>query len=65
MTRDIGFTTSATMRRGPVFDGHSQHMQALPRVSLNGNFQAMKYLDLFLSGAPFVVWNSARRLNVA
>lgn len=65
LARAAGFTTALTMRRGPLFDAHAAHMHALPRISLNGNYQATKYLDLFLSGAPFVVWNRARRLDVA
>ena len=65
LARKAGFVTAVTTRRGPVFPGHSRHLHALPRVSLNGHFQAMRYVDLFLSGAPFALWNRGRRLDVA
>jgi peptidoglycan/xylan/chitin deacetylase (PgdA/CDA1 family) len=62
---EAGFETAVTTRRGPLFAGHAQHLHALPRVSLNGQFQAMRYVDLFLSGAPFALWNKGRQLDVA
>jgi hypothetical protein len=34
-------------------------------VSLNGNYQARRYFDLFLSGAPFLLWKGARKRDVA
>jgi peptidoglycan/xylan/chitin deacetylase (PgdA/CDA1 family) len=65
LAREAGFDTAVTTRRGPLFEGHAAHLHALPRVSLNGNFQAMRYVDLFLSGAPFALWNKGRQLDVA
>jgi peptidoglycan/xylan/chitin deacetylase (PgdA/CDA1 family) len=65
LAREVGFDSAVTTRRGPLFPAHVDHLQALPRVSLNGNYQVMRYVDLFVSGAPFVLWNRARRLDVA
>jgi peptidoglycan/xylan/chitin deacetylase (PgdA/CDA1 family) len=65
LARKAGFATAVTTRRGPLHGEHAQHLHALPRVSLNGNYQAKRYLDLFLSGAPFLLWNGARKLDVA
>jgi peptidoglycan/xylan/chitin deacetylase (PgdA/CDA1 family) len=65
LARGAGFATAVTTRRGPLHAGHAQHLHALPRVSLNGNYQAKRYFDLFLSGAPFLLWNGARKLDVA
>ncbi len=65
LARETGFTTAVTTRRGPLFAAHARHLHALPRVSLNGRYQAMRYVDLFLSGAPFALWNRGRQLDVA
>jgi hypothetical protein len=48
-----------------LFSEHAAHLHALPRVSLNGLWQDLDYLDVLISGAPFVLWNRGRRLNVA
>jgi peptidoglycan/xylan/chitin deacetylase (PgdA/CDA1 family) len=61
----LGFTTAWTTRPGHLFAEHRHHPTALPRVSLNGNYQAARYLDLFVSGAPFALWNGFRRVNAA
>ena len=61
----LGFKTAVTTRKGVIFPEHRTHLTALPRVSLNGDYQSMRYLDLFLSGAPFALFNKFRRLNVA
>src|SRR6185436_15569041 len=65
LAREAGFVTAVTTRRGPLFAGHVQHLHALPRVSLNGNYQAVRYVDLFLSGAPFALWNKGKLIDVA
>lgn len=60
-----GYKASVTTRKGLLYDAHSKHLSALPRVSLNGDYQDLKYIDLYLSGAPFALWNRFRKLNVA
>jgi peptidoglycan/xylan/chitin deacetylase (PgdA/CDA1 family) len=59
-----GLASSTTTRKGMIFPEHAQHMHALPRVSLNGDYQKSRYVELFLSGAPFALWGRFRRLNV-
>jgi peptidoglycan/xylan/chitin deacetylase (PgdA/CDA1 family) len=61
---DLGFRTSTTTRKGVLFREHSEHLQALPRVSLNGDYQHRRYVSLFLSGAPFALFRQFRRLDV-
>jgi peptidoglycan/xylan/chitin deacetylase (PgdA/CDA1 family) len=61
----LGFASAVTTRPGVVFPEHAGYMTALPRVSLNGDYQALRYVDLFLSGAPFALWNRFRRVNAA
>lgn len=63
--QDLGFATSTTTRKGMLFPEHADHLQALPRVSLNGDYQAERYVRLFLSGAPFALSNKFQRLSVS
>jgi peptidoglycan/xylan/chitin deacetylase (PgdA/CDA1 family) len=60
---DLGFKTAVTMRPGVVFRRHSEHLTALPRLSLNGNFQRARYAKVLLSGAPTALWNGFRPVN--
>lgn len=62
---ELGFTSAVTTRKGMIHGEHRGHMTALPRVSLNGDYQSRRYLDLFLTGVPFLLWNGFRRLDVA
>lgn len=65
MARRIGFKTAVTTRPGVLFDQHAGSLTALPRVSLNGAFQEERYVDLFLTGAPFALFNMVQRLRAA
>jgi len=65
LAREAGFDLAVTTRPGMLHAEHAGHRTALPRVSLNGNFQDLRYLDVLLSGAPFMLWNRFRRLDVA
>lgn len=61
----VGFLSAVTTRPGMIFDEHKGHETALPRLSINGGWQDVGYLEVLLSGAPFVLWNRGRKLNVA
>lgn len=65
MARRLGFETAVTTRPGVLFNSHRDQLTTLPRVSLNGDFQAQKYLELFLSGAPFALYSMLKRLRAA
>ncbi|MFN0263346.1 polysaccharide deacetylase family protein [Tepidamorphus sp. 3E244] len=65
IARECGFETAVTTRPGVLFTEHLDHMYALPRISLNGEFQAKRYLDGFLSGVPSLAFNKGRKLNIA
>jgi peptidoglycan/xylan/chitin deacetylase (PgdA/CDA1 family) len=63
--RAAGYLTGVTTRPGHLFAGHADHLTALPRVSVNGLYQTEAAMRALLSGAPFLLWNRGRQLNVA
>ncbi len=65
LATEAGYELAVTTRPGVVFPEHREHMTALPRVSLNGNFQALRYADVLRSGVPFSLPRGLRRLDVA
>ena len=65
LARELGFASAVTTRKGMIFPEHGDHLTALPRLSINGDFQTRAALDVLLSGAPFWLANRGRRLNVA
>ncbi len=65
IAKELGFKTAVTTRKGIVFPDHAAHLMALPRVSLNGDYQSSIFTRLYMSGAPFALWNKFRRVNAA
>ena len=61
---ELGFKTAVTTRPGVVFRQHAEHLTALPRISLNGNFQRPRYAKVLISGAATALWNGFRPVNV-
>lgn len=62
LAEDLGFRTAVTTRKGVLFPEHRDHLMALPRVSLNGAYQSLIYTQLWLTGAPFALWNGFRKV---
>jgi peptidoglycan/xylan/chitin deacetylase (PgdA/CDA1 family) len=65
LAAEAGFAVSVTTRHGLVFEGHAQHLQALPRVMVSGRFQKTRYIETLLSGVPAALMNRFQRVNVA
>jgi len=61
----VGFRTAVTTRPGVLYSGHANHLTALPRLSVNGDFQRRRYVDVLLSGAPSALMNGFRRVDAA
>jgi peptidoglycan/xylan/chitin deacetylase (PgdA/CDA1 family) len=61
LARECGFETAVTTLKGMLFPAHSTHLMSLPRVSLNGDYQSLAFTEVFLSGAPFALWNVFRQ----
>jgi len=62
---ELGFKTAVTTRPGVLFKAHRDHLTALPRISVNGEYQAQRYLKVLMSGAGTAFWNGFRRVNAA
>lgn len=62
---ELGFKTAVTTRPGVLFREHRRHLTALPRISVNGEFQQLRYLSVLMSGAATAMWNRFRRVEAA
>lgn len=65
LARKLGFKTAVTTRPGMLFAENAGHLTALPRLSLNGNYQSERLLPVLTSGAATAVWNGFRRVDAA
>ncbi len=60
LAAELGFSSAVTTRPGMIFPEHGRSRTALPRLSLNGNWQNLDSLEVLLSGVPFAIWNKGR-----
>jgi len=60
-----GFKTAMTTRPGIIFPESADHLTALPRGSLNGNYQKNRMFPVLTSGAATAMWNGFRRVDAA
>jgi peptidoglycan/xylan/chitin deacetylase (PgdA/CDA1 family) len=65
LARAAGYKTAVTTRPGMIFPESADHVTALPRVSLNGNYQDARILPVLTSGAATAMWNGFRRVDAA
>ena len=65
LAQAAGFNTAVTTRPGMIFPENAGYLTALPRVSLNGNYQDTRILPVLTSGAATAMWNGFRRIDAA
>ncbi len=61
LAQELGFASAVTTRPGMIFPQHQAQLMALPRLSINGNWQSLDAVEILLSGAPFALWSLARK----
>jgi peptidoglycan/xylan/chitin deacetylase (PgdA/CDA1 family) len=65
LAKVAGFKTAVTTRPGMIFPESAEHLTALQRVSINGNYQDARILPVLTSGAATAMWNGFRRIDAA
>jgi len=65
LAKAAGFKTAVTTRPGMIFPESAEYPTALPRVSLNGNYQDERILPVLTSGAATTMWNGFRRIDAS
>jgi peptidoglycan/xylan/chitin deacetylase (PgdA/CDA1 family) len=62
LARELGLRTAVTTRKSLIHARHRHEPTALPRLSLNGDYQDIAQLEVLLTGAPFALLSAAERL---
>ncbi len=61
IAEELGLETAVTTQKGLLYPEHAHELTALPRLSLNGDFQDIRYVKALLSGVPFALMNTLKR----
>ena len=63
IAREAEYLTAVTTRPGHIWPRHADRLTALPRVSINGNYQSDTAVRALLSGVPFMAWTAFFEMN--
>jgi len=64
LVREAGYASAVTTRHGMLQTGHRDHLQALPRLSINGRYQQIGYVRTMLSGLTVLAESRKRLVTV-
>ncbi|HEY8193612.1 MAG TPA: polysaccharide deacetylase family protein [Hyphomicrobium sp.] len=62
IARELGIETAVTTSKGLLRTSNATAMTALPRLSLNGEYQNLRYVKVLLSGLPFALRDGVKRV---
>ena len=62
LAREAGVATAVTTRKGLIHAHHKDRLTALPRLSLNGDYQDERFVKVLLSGVPFALRDAVKRV---
>jgi len=63
IAEELGIETAVTTQKGLLYPEHVNELTGLPRLSLNGDFQDLRYVKALLSGVPFALMNTLKRYS--
>lgn len=63
LAKKAGYKTAVTTQKGMLYPQHKEYLHALPRVSLNGEYQNIRYVKTYVSGLPFMLWNKFKKIH--
>lgn len=63
IAKELGLSTAVTTQKGLLYPEHAHALTGLPRLSLHGDFQDIRYVKALLSGIPFAVMNALQRFS--
>jgi len=61
LAEELGMETAVTTQKGLLYADQVHELTALPRLSLNGDYQDLRYVKALLTGVPFAVMNTLKR----
>jgi peptidoglycan/xylan/chitin deacetylase (PgdA/CDA1 family) len=62
LAKEAGFETAVTTRHGVLRWEHSNHLHALPRISVNGRYQQVSHVRTMMSGITTAMANRGKAL---
>ncbi|MBV1885993.1 MAG: polysaccharide deacetylase family protein [Parvibaculaceae bacterium] len=63
--QDMGFKSAVTTRKGLLMPEHGKTNTSIPRLSLNGDYQDLRFIEVLLSGIPFAMARAVPRFGAA